>query len=128
MVIALVTAWVLLALIALTVISRNTNSINELQDRADGIVQAVKVVQNNALNTMTELQVTKNEADANSGEIDEIIKRLEAITKDINRLDAEIKEVAKDEREIRSYYVNFREPKTVGVDWANEFKCEEDHG
>lgn len=127
MVIALIITWVLLALITVAVVGRNTHSIEELQDRADGIVKAVKIVQNNSMKTMMELQVTKDEADANSGEIDKIIKRLNEITADIHRLDEEVKAVAKDEHEIRSYYVNFREPKAFGVDWAQEYKCEEDH-
>lgn len=65
-------------------------------------------------------------------DIDGITDRLEEIAKDIGRLDGEIAEVKRDEREIRSYYVNFREPKALpvydtGVPWAKEFPCNDEH-
>lgn len=50
-------------------------------------------------------------------EIDDIIKKMEHITEEIARIDH-------DERDLRSYYVNYRQPKWFN--WAPDFVEEED--
>lgn len=118
MVIGLIITWVLLALIAVAAVGKNTQSIEELQDRADDIVKAVKIVQNNSLKTMTELQVTKDEADSNSAEIDGIIKKMNGITADINRLDEMVTQDHRDLVDIRERYILYRKP----INWAGDYK------
>ncbi len=95
----------------------------------------------NSLNTYTKKSVDTANVNFNSivaafnhqrDEIDSITDRMNAIVADIKRLDEEITQVKKDEREIRSYYVNFREPKELpvynaGVPWAKDYPCNEEH-
>lgn len=61
-------------------------------------------------------------------QIDDIIIKLQEITADIHRLDGNITDVAKSEHEIRSYYVNFREPRfdNAGVEWSEEYVTHDD--
>ena len=61
-------------------------------------------------------------------QIEDIIARLQQITEQIHRLDYDVNQVAKDEREIRSYYVNFREPRfdNAGVEWSEEYVTHDD--
>ena len=61
-------------------------------------------------------------------QIEDIIAMLQEITVDIHRLDGNIADVAKSEHEIRSYYVNFREPKfdNAGVEWSEEYVTHDD--
>ena len=61
-------------------------------------------------------------------QIDDIIIKLQQITADIHRLDGNITDVAKSEHEIRSYYVNFREPRfdNAGVEWSEEYVTHDD--
>lgn len=118
MVIGLIITWVLLALIAVVAVGRNTQSIEELWNRADAIMKAVKVVQNNSLKTMMDLEVTKNEADSNSAEIDGIIKKMNAITADIRRLDEMVTQDHRDLVDIRERYILYRKP----INWAGDYK------
>lgn len=62
-------------------------------------------------------------------EIQNIIKRLEDIVKDINELDKEVEQIKHDEKDLRTYYVNYREPVVSdhGVEWASEYRTGEDN-
>ena len=46
----------------------------------------------------------------------------------LDTLETLLDKVAEDEKEIRSYYVNFREPKeeNSGVTWSSYYKCNDD--
>ena len=54
-------------------------------------------------------------------QIEEIISRMDYLAKTIEKVDA-------DEKEIRSYYVNFREPRfdNAGVEWSEEYVTHDD--
>lgn len=75
-------------------------------------------------------RLTQEIVDVSNAErqIKEIFEQLDKITKDIARLDGEVGIIKHDEKEIRSYYVNFREPKhsNSGVEWASEVRCADD--
>lgn len=134
MTIALVIAIV--AMVAcIVMLTYKINTVEEKVEKSD----ATALV--NSLDTYTKKSVDTANVNFNSivaafnhqrDEIDSITDRMNAIAADIKRLDEEITRVKKDEREIRSYYVNFREPKALpvynaGVPWAKDYPCNEEH-
>ena len=78
-------------------------------------------IKHNADDVNTCLIAIRGDITKANKEIDAIIAKLQTIVEDIHRIDH-------DEHEIRSYYVNFREPKfdNSGVEWAEEYVTNDD--
>lgn len=67
-----------------------------------------------------DMSLAKKVAEADR-QIEEIISRMDYLAKTIEKVDAS-------EKEIRSYYVNFREPRfdNAGVEWSEEYVTHDD--
>ena len=93
-------------------------SVNGINKRLDDTIEKANAndIRLNNMATRNKLDIAK----ANK-QIDDIIIKLQEITADIHRLDH-------DEKEIRSYYVNFREPRfdNAGVEWSEEYVTHDD--
>ena len=93
-------------------------SVNGINKRLDDTIEKANAndIRLNNMATRNKLDIAR----ANK-QIDDIIIKLQEITADIHRLDH-------DEKEIRSYYVNFREPKfdNAGVEWSEEYVTHDD--
>ena len=104
-----------------------------MMDRCTGIVKDVNGYTTRSVKTANGNFTSIASALKNHGdEIAEITGRLDSIVADIERLDNDVAQVRRKEREIRSYYVNFREPKALpvygtGVPWAKDFPCNDEH-
>ena len=106
-------------------ISQNVSSIKSVDRRLDDTINKANAndIRLNNMATRNKLDIAR----ANK-QIDDIIIKLQEITADIHRLDGNITDVAKSEHEIRSYYVNFREPRfdNAGVEWSEEYVTNDD--
>lgn len=91
-------------------------SVNGINKRLDDTIEKANAndIRLNNVSTRNKLDIEK----ANK-QIDDIIIRLQEITEDIHRLDH-------DEKEIRSYYVNYRDPKHPNAGMTGGFVCKED--
>ena len=127
--------WVVIILIGFALVL-NGYLIHQINDRVD-----VKFIELNydfaqakamAMNVDKRLDDTINIANGNDSalakkvaeadrQIEEIISRMDYLAKTIEKVDA-------DEKEIRSYYVNFREPRfdNAGVEWSEEYVTHDD--
>lgn len=114
-------------------ITRHETAIDALKER---LSEVIKVSNNNTQITGEKLKRIESVLDSQVAitahgdeEIQNIIKRLEDIVKDINELDKEVEQIKHDEKDLRTYYVNYREPVTSdhGVEWASEYRTGEDN-
>ena len=114
-------------------ITRHEAAIDVLKER---VAEVIKVANNNTQITGEKLKRIESVLDSQVAitahgdeEIQNIIKRLEDIVKDINELDKEVEQIKHDEKDLRTYYVNYREPVTSdhGVEWASEYRTGEDN-
>ena len=114
-------------------ITRHEAAIDVLKER---LSEVIKVSNNNTQITGEKLKRIESVLDSQVAitahgdeEIQNIIKRLEDIVKDINELDKEVEQIKHDEKDLRTYYVNYREPVTSdhGVEWASEYRTGEDN-
>ena len=127
--------WVVIILIGFALVL-NGYLIHQINDRVDSkfielnydFAQAKAM----AMNVDKRLDDTINIANGNDSalakkvaeadrQIEEIISRMDYLAKTIEKVDA-------DEKEIRSYYVNFREPRfdNSGVEWSEEYVTHDD--
>lgn len=109
-------------------ITRHEAAIDVLKERVN---EVIKVSNNNTQITGEKLKRIESVLDSQVAitahedeEIQNIIKRLEDIVKDINELDKEVEQIKHDEKDLRTYYVNYREPVVSdhGVEWASEYR------
>lgn len=114
-------------------ITRHEAAIDVLKER---VAEVIKVANSNTQITGEKLKRIESVLDSQVAitahgdeEIQNIIKRLEDIVKDINELDKEVEQIKHDEKDLRTYYVNYREPVTSdhGVEWASEYRTGEDN-
>lgn len=123
----------IVAWIEASTLTRHEAAIDVLKER---VSEVIKVSNNNTQITGEKLKRIESVLDSQVAitahedeEIQNIIKRLEDIVKDINELDKEVEQIKHDEKDLRTYYVNYREPVTSdhGVEWASEYRTGEDN-
>ena len=126
-------AVVVFSFIEASSITRHEAAIDVLKER---VSEVIKVSNNNTQVTGERMKRIESVLDSQVAitahedeEIQNIIKRLEDIVKDINELDKEVEQIKHDEKDLRTYYVNYREPVTSdhGVEWASEYRTGEDN-
>lgn len=122
----------IVGLIFSSTITRHEAAIDVLKERVN---EVIKVSNANTQVTGEKLKRIESVLDSQVAitahedeEIQNIIKRLEDIVKDINELDKEVEQIKHDEKDLRTYYVNYREPVVSdhGVEWASEYRTGED--
>lgn len=122
----------IVAWIEASALTRHEAAIDVLKER---VSEVIKVSNNNTQVTGEKLKRIESVLDSQVAitahedeEIQNIIKRLEDIVKDINELDKEVEQIKHDEKDLRTYYVNYRDPVVSdhGVEWASEYRTGED--
>lgn len=121
MVISLTIAMVIIALTMVIIIRTNAKHIEMLTMEIQAVDEKVNYPE-------VEIGIISESEKKNSDEIELIIARLDQIVADIAELNKENISDHRDLVDIRTRYINYRQPinPNSGVQWADEYKSEED--